>query len=110
MADSLLNRSGGINVLAEVTLLLPSESDRAQAIRTGYRPLCLIEGEDPVSIGMCETRIDEECIPAGGTGIVDLFFDESVASVVRARLPVGTRFALAEGLEKIGYATVKAVS
>jgi translation elongation factor EF-Tu-like GTPase len=100
----------GVTLIIRIDLFTPDRGGRATPIRSGYRPLCVVNQPDggEVVIGLCELQLSEQLRP-GDSGEGRLSFSVEVSQEVRSLLGVGSRFTLAEGRRPIGSAEVRGI-
>jgi translation elongation factor EF-Tu-like GTPase len=100
----------GVSLRLHIDLLPTSAGGRTQPVRSGYRPICIMQGTNGAGavIGLCELQLEHQLAP-GHSGEGRLSFDPAVSNDVRGLLRVGSRFVLAEGTQPIGSAEVRAI-
>lgn len=89
----------------EIRLLSSDEGGLSTPIAEGYRPLCVIAGEDgsETVVGLCQLEVAGELMP-GQVGEGTLAFAPGVSELVRSLLRAGFEFGLAEGRKVVGTA------
>jgi hypothetical protein len=106
----LVGPTFGVTLVVHLELLAPEHGGRTGAIRSGYRPLCLMPRADggQLLVGLCELELHDEIKP-GEAGDGRLSFLVDVSDQVRSLVDIGTRFVLAEGPRPIGSAEVRGI-
>jgi hypothetical protein len=104
---SMAPRNVGVTLDLRLEVLATAAGGRSRPIVTGSRPLCILDGPaGQTVIGLCELRLERPIAP-GESGIGRLSFAIDVSDEIWARLPVGSRFTLAEGPWPIAAAEVR---